>query len=309
MEYQYEKDIGEVIVYSMSHEAFRDFINNPSLEIFDNEENIYGGSVYSLVDIQLYSTMWEVVPPNTFVKGVRRLGIRSGTVDEDAHGVIRIDNLPIHTDFVEFFTNGSIETFILENGISDEIEMCHVIYVPETPIPLTAWVKAGNDYFITINELLNDYSFDLPHYVYRFYTKDQFIIKFGLKNGTLIVNGEDITGTNYVKFENEFVYLSFRVILEKLGCTVEWDGENTRAIFYNENGKYALRLKEYPMLVEISDLTRTEPTPPGGVGNVFCKIINDRIILDVQSMRSVVKLVGAIIDVNYDELTVSVKSQ
>ena len=292
-----------MIVYSVDSSFYRQFITNPSIETL-NKKN-------PNITIQ---TFW--ILNNNSDKPIKREITKNNNVqiDESKSGIMRIGDLPVYTEFVEFLSSkDNLENVLLKNGVGDSIEYyCLIDNQESKKTPLTIWIKTvSNNYFLIVDESETNYA-DNPNstdFLYEFYNHLDFCKKFGLVDGSLVVNGEDITKGNYVKFENNAVYLPFRAVVEKLGYVVDWDEENRWAIFSDKNGiKYILRKNCYPNLVLKNNANDSSYLPPGG-NMPFCEIINNRTVIDGELMKNITEILSATIEIDYKNLMVYINNQ
>lgn len=295
-------DVGKMVVYSVNSTVFRQFINTPSLEILNKQNS-------------------ETIIQSFFIsnKGddyIKRETRKNNTIqiDDGKSGVMRIGTLPVYIEFIKFMeSKNNFEAILEKNNIDENIDYyCIIDNQSSAQIPLSIWIKTlSGNYFLTINESLEDYENNpnSTEFVYRFYNYTDYCKKFGLNNGSLIVNGEDISNGNYVKFENDTVYLPFRAVVEKLGYVVGWDEKNCWATFSNKSGvQYVLRINTYPYLVEKSNANSSGYVPPGD-NLPFCCIIDNRTIVDERLMKEIVTVLCATVDVDYENLSVTINNQ
>ncbi len=289
------KDTGEMVEYALPRGVFRDFIKMPSQELLESDgvrKHIYSKSEY-------------------MTGYIKRKSIYGTTISEDEakSGVMRIGVLPVYTEFVEYIgSKSNIEQLLRDNGVYEEILAYALIDIHiGDDIPASIWVRTNNgDYFITVT---GDYENPFgTEFIYKLYTKNDFCDKYGLKDGTLKVDGADITGENYVKFEYRRVYLPVRAVAEALGGSIEWDDDDKRAVIESKNGKYVLRVNEYPHFVPISDADYTGAGPTGGL-LPFCAIIDGRIIAGEEIIREIAEAFNASVTVDYSNMTVEIQTE
>lgn len=239
-------------VYLIDINTFREFLNNPSMDILKNDNK------------DMY--VFEKSNRKNYVKRTTVSDI-SYIVDEYESGIMRIGDLPVYSEFIDFIGNlENIEQLLKDNNVDCIVKDYVLIECTKTyNIPVTIWIQTNREnYFVTIDEEV-DYCNPLSmDFKYNLYTNNEYINKFQLKDGTVIINDKDVSDKIFVKFENKEVYLPFRSVVESLGGYVEWNSKEKIAFFSKDNKRYALRLNQYPYIVEIKDLFSEFPIAPGG---------------------------------------------
>ena len=283
-----------LVVYSFGYEIFENFIKNPSQEILEQQVNDVIISIFSNIESSDECIKCETID-NKSVK-----------VDKANEGELKIGKLPVYSSLISFSCNKeNLKKMLIENDITGDIADVCVLNMPNMAV--TIWLTVNQEnYFITIDERYDDYSIknDEDEYVYRLYSYVDYCNKFGIRDGKLFVNGTNITEGNYVKIHYSGAYLPFRAIMENLGVKVEWDAErNVALLFYNDKA-YVFNPNEFS-LIEEGTTTNMLITPPGGV-YYYCNIIDDRIVMNNNAMQSIIRLMEAKININYDNLIVEI---
>jgi len=279
-----------VMVYRLGYDEFQNFIKHPSLEVLEQESNAI--CVFTKLDTPTGLMQWKM--------------INTDPVRVETSAVLRIGTLSVYSTFLDFVGSKEVlQEFLVENGIAGEVESAIIFEMQRMPV--TIWAKMEQeDFFITVNEKFDDYSHSNPsEYVYRLYSYLDYYDKFGIKDGKLFINGKDITEGNYVKVHYSGAYIPFRAIMENLGAKIDWDTENNEALL-NCNGKGYILETETFSLVEVGTSVNILILPPGGY--YYCQIINDRIIMNDQAMQTIIRLMEAKINVNYDELAININN-
>lgn len=292
-----------VVVYSLDKNIFRDFMANPSIEILESKENN--------TDICVFT---KSKSKEGYIR--RKIsGRKPEHIDEAVSGYMRIGSnfsLPVYTEFIEFISSKSnIQNIFADNNFNCKVNDYVIVEgrVPNSAkVPVIVWVTTDSgNYYITINEKPEFNKQLSTEFGYILYTQDAFLQKFGLRDGILRVNGKDITYGNYIKFENNGVYMPFRAIMETLGATIKWDViQNNTSVKYN-NKEYVLEVNNRLSLIEVGTPENILMTPPGG--SYYCDIIDDRIIMDANTMKAVIKLIGGTVNINYNNMVVEIDSE
>jgi len=294
-ENKYQKE-GAVMVYTIDESIYREFIVNPNKQTLDTE-NIN-------TEIHTYNKSKQKIGY------IERKCINGESLDivEVPSGYMRIGYIPVDEEFVDFINSKeNIRQIFLSNNIKCNITNYLLIeyLCPEAiKIPITIWIETDiGNYFITIEVDLNNLYGD---YIYSVYTHNEYYEKFRLKEGTLIINGKDVTEGNYVKFENKSVYLPFYTVMENLGAEVDWDEKNKTYLFSCNGKDYVLDTNNEFSLTEVGEKNNILLPPPGG--SYFCQYIDGVLIMDNYTMQVIVNLMDAVININYNELIVNIDS-
>ena len=292
----------EITVYSVSKDVFRKFISNPSMEILQSDNN----------EVSVFK---KSAAMDGYIK--REIVTRNPVqVDEARSGVMRLQyhlNFPIYTEFIDFINDEKNFQNIFSNyNLNCNIETYAIVegeFPSSVNMPVIVWVATEKEnYFITINEKPNLNNPNSTEFCYILYSQSLFVEKFGLYDGTLQVNGEDITSDDkYIKFEHNGVYLPFRAIMESLGATVNWIAEQDIILLTCGNEEYVLETKNNYSLVKAGTSFNLLMPPPGG--SYYCAMIDDRIIMDRNTMQVFTNLMNATINVNYDERIVNINKK
>lgn len=292
-----KKEDNSVVVYSIDSNTEKKFIKNPTIDVLLSNKN-------TVVNIYKNSELQQ----NT----VERKNVYNGTekIDRAKSGVMRIGLLPVYNEFLDYVGNiKNIQKLLNDKEIQCNIEyyaLLECIDLKESQIPLTIWVKTDIDnFFITIEEIVD---YDNPQHInfnYNVYNYDRYYDKFSEKNGTLRINGCNSNRNDYVEFWNGHVSVSFRSIVEALGCEVSWHEEKNMALFSKDNTEYVLRLGKYPSLVHVNDVDKISYPAPGEQ-TLMCEIINDRIIIGEQILKDICSIWKTTVKIDYDNLIIDV---
>lgn len=149
-----------------------------------------------------------------------------------------ITRIEIDDTLISFVSNkDKIKEYLSSNGVNDVVDNMAMFDAP--CCPLTLWLSAGGrSYFVTIGEETTHF----PPYVYRFYSCEEYIEKYGCKKGEIYLNGKltetEIDPDVYYKYAD----VPLLSILSNLGAELEYK-ENKVDIKIN-GGKYILDLEE-----------------------------------------------------------------
>ena len=282
-----------VTVYSFGYDVFSEFIENPVQEILEQQGNCWVIYVLTNMDSSDGRIKCEIINEDP---------VRVYKADS---GKVYIGNLPVYSSLISFTQNKeSLKKILDENGVVGEIENVAILDIRNMAV--TIWLKVDQeDYFITVDERGDDYCErnDESKYVYRLYSYMEYYNKFGIKDGKLFVNGENITKDNYVKVNYSGAYIPFRVVMESLGAKVDWDAEKNVVLLSCNDEEYVFDPDSLYM-TERGKQDNILLLPPGGY--YYCKIIDDRTIMNSDAMEVCVGLMGAKISVDYKNLTVEI---
>jgi len=305
--------INEVINYSLKDKKiFRNFIETPTLETLEKIPNDiiiskytnstkvtkhFDRATFSLEEI--YYVDYETLSNGEIYNGTYK------------SGYMRIGGLSISTEFIDYMGNyENIQQLLLDNNKEGRVTNCIIIYTGwyrTFKIPPIAWVQTDiEDYFIKIEANEED---SPGHYlVYTVQNYAEFKEQFRLKDGTLKINGRDITGDNYVKFENQGIHLPFRTIMEEIGAKITWVGGEELEILIEGNEKiYSLKLAHKisngtPMIHDGERFL----SPVVWLYFGYYEMINGRLILDNDVMGGFTYLFDHKIEIDYENLTVNI---
>jgi len=200
--------------HHLSSDAYYQFVENPSADILNNDENwAYPGAKVLTISI-FFPEYIKIEPLN------KKLYIKSfmGFIEFIVmYFFPEYEIITGDSSFIDFVGDKrEIKKFLNENGISDDIEDFCLIssWRAETAL----WVKTDKaNYFITFGGLT---TFEI-----KLYSQNEFFEEVRPKDGKLIVNGEDITSGSYVKIHSRDADLPLMAIAEALGVGIEWKSE------------------------------------------------------------------------------------
>lgn len=291
---------GGVMVYSFDYDIFCEFIENPMREKLDQSGN----------DGVIISVFTKNITSGDQIKR-EIVSEVSARIYEGNDGELMIGKLPVFSSLIDFVNNKEcLKKTLIENGAVGEIKDAVLLNVRNMPV--TIWLMTDHeDYFITVDERFDDYfnRVDRSAYVYRFYSYSDYYDKFRVKNGKLFINGKDATEGNYVKVHYSGAYLPLRTVIEHLGAAIEWDTERNVAVIFYNNKTYVFDPYKFSLIDTMTE-TNILIMPPGGV-YYYCKIIDNRIIMNNYSIQDIISLMGADakINVDYDNLKIEIWQQ
>ena len=283
---------GVLVAYVLGEEMFESFVKKPEMSILTSK------------NIMILS--YTKSDKEGHIDCIREMNGEITPYTEVASGYMRLGTLPVYTEFIDFVgSTKAISAFLRKNGITSEITEHAVVefrYPSSVNIPITLWVQTtGANYLITVEgDIDNPHSTD---FIYTIYTNEEYFDKYGLKDGVLKVNDEDITKGNYVKFKNTGAYIPLRAVMESLGAKVDWDAERGVVLLICKGTNYVLDPRKPSLVTDLVSYDLLMP-PPGS--SYFSQIVNDRVIMDNYTMQEVVKLMGATIELDFERLIVNV---
>lgn len=274
-------------VYLIEVNTFREFLSNQSMDVLQNDNK----GIY----------VFEKSNRKNYVKRTT-VSDMSYIVDEYESGIMRIGNLPVYSEFIDFVGNlENIEQLLKENNVDCIVKDYVLIECTKTyNIPVTIWIQTNREsYFVTIDEEVGYCNTLSTDFKYNLYTSNNYLEKFQLKDGTVIVNETDVSDKISVKFENKEFYLPFRSVVESLGGYVEWNSKEKIAFFSKGDKKYALRINQYPYLVEMKDLFNEFPIAPGGtVENCYINE-NGTLLMNRMITEKIVEYLSVTMEIDY----------
>lgn len=116
----------------------------------------------------------------------------------------------------------------------------------------------------------------------------------------LIINDCDISLGNYISinFQEKYAKLPLIAITEALGCDVKWYNKNKVTIAFDDNIYILNPIKK--TLKKKGDTFNIIALPPGTNHNGYYQIDKNEFIIDSDSIRYFINLLGAKITINYD---------
>ena len=252
--------------YRMGDEAFYQFIELPSVELLHQVAS----------DVEVFS-LSETSP------GLRRretISREPVVVIEDARdGMMRLSHtFWVEESMIRFAGDvAELQAYLAQHGVTGEVEYVALLRAE------VIWVQAGGkSFFITVELRHEGFTEDgrehIHSYVYEFYTHSEFLARTLPSDGTLIVNGVDITEGNHVRFHPHHDYFSLPliVVLHTLGVDVQWIDDERISMTYD--GVTTI------LNAKTNDLTRPGTRegilwPPLGV-HMMLRIIDGEVIVD-----------------------------
>ena len=289
-----------MIVYFINTDIFNKFLEDPSKDMLKNNPE---------VECAMYSISNE----NAGYIKKEIPGCKPSQIQEEKGGwYMSFGGLPVYDTLIDFVgSKERVNAYISKNGVAEEANNI-ALFCCEFPgavkVPPTLWVETTQkDYYITIAIKIDEENYQNGgEYVYSMYTAEEYKNKFGIKDATLYVNGEDISQGNYVKMQNGGAYMPLRAIMEGLGFGVEWnDTDRTIHITCGEQ-KYILHTQNQLSLYEEGSEHDLLIPPPGSFNAFTYTIINDRIIMDDYTMRTLLSLVGVQMSIDFDLTMISI---
>lgn len=182
-------------------------------------------SIYTLTQFKFQQFIQEPSMEMLIGDGVSKINY---TQDSMLHCTTNSRCFPINAEFATFVTNKEIMRAYIGRFMDvEEIVDIAVIDVPN--MPMAIWIKTTTDYvFMTISTNSDD------EYSYNFYTKNDFLKKYAIRESILLVNGVEIKGENTPKTYGDSADIPMLAVLEALGATVEWQDETSAVVTYQQ---------------------------------------------------------------------------
>jgi len=280
--------------YSLYYEQFYQFVENPSSDVLNQAEIRERATVYSLSETR------ESV--------IRRESIED-PADFGEGTLFRIGNVIVDEPLVRFAGDTvELRAFLSQHGvIVGEIEYVAVLQAPA--VPIVVWIQAdGESYFIVAEvyfeniQAIIEEDLEGPlesRLVYRFYSRSAFYELIRQREGTLIVNGIDITDEAHIVFHHGFVELPFVAVLEALGADVQWIEDEMISITY-AGKEYTLNIGEgsLPGFVEV-ETGQYHPLFVLGGGFMMFEVLDNELIITNWSMSGAMRALG--VEMRVDE--------
>jgi len=282
-----EPTLNSFTLYELGRDSFYNFIENPSQIFLEESRRIVALSKLSNSSLIKH----EFLNENPIVTG-------------EADTFRLSSSWLVYGSLVDFAGNtAALEKYLSQNGVAGTIDNVALLHLAN--VPVTIWLSVNQaSYFITVEHKSGYFA---RGYNYSLYNHSDYVKKFGVKDGTLIVNGNDITDGNYVKIDIAYrlALLPLMATFEELGADVKWIDNATISITYNA--------KEYVLdtgAVSFIDVEENKNIPlflDGGTGYAFFQIIDNDLILDSPTMNIILReLTDLKLTINYDELTVNI---
>ena len=123
-----------------------------------------------------------------------------------------------------------------------------------------------------------------------------FLLKGSPKCGLLKMNGIDVTKENVMIHSDDYAELPLTEVMKSLDMTVDWVDDNTADIAYKDK-KYTLDLSNISLIENEQSFNLLLP-PPGGTR--FYKILEKELVLDSNTIKSAMYLMGTKINIDID---------
>ncbi len=123
---------------------------------------------------------------------------------------------------------------------------------------------------------------------------------------TLIVNGKDITDSNFVllNYTSEYAALPLTAIAEELGAEAVWHSRYKTTITYNDKN-YTLNVPCCTLCDEKESFNEIA-LPPGTNHGAFYMAYGREFIIDSDSFCRFLQTMGAEIDIDYDSAIITI---
>lgn len=213
-----------------------------------------------------------------------------------------------------FGYKSSIKDIFVQNNIECDINDYMIMRV-SYDVPSVIWVYTDLGYYYIAFE--NDYSEDNStidysrnnNFIFKIYDAKSFEKVLTYQDAQIMVDNEKIINENYYsKIRGNIAHVSLRTALEALGSTVMWDDESNSVIFTCNNDTYAFNTSDNLDIHKRVMVSRDG----GGYEPVFWsdrvafEMIDERIVVDNETLQYFAKLFGKSVTVDVDALIVSI---
>ncbi len=285
-------------VYRISSDTLDEFMKNPSLDLLMSKNTQF----------------------KTYFKKDEGFVIK--TTDEEIYKYqgwsCSIGDISIKHSFFDFVTNsnGEMQKFLSANGLG-VFEHAIVIECGLVPVIIWAVTQSGSCYitaeadFTEYDEALfvdSDSVFYYGGYVFTLYTEEEFNSKYGLHPGQLLIVGDDLTQSNYVRFRNKTAYMPLRVLMENLQAEVIWNGDTKTVYIKKQEKEYVFDVLNSGLYEKNTELRPVLP-PPGTTGYYEYKIIDDRVVINHNIATLLTESFGGVIEVDFAGRIINVMSK
>lgn len=213
-----------------------------------------------------------------------------------------------------FGYKSSIKNIFFQNNIKCDVNDYMILRV-SNDIPPVIWVDTNLGYYYITFE--NDYSESIStidysrnnNFIFKIYDAKSFEKVLTYQDAQIMVDNEKIINENYYsKIRGNIAHVSLRTALEALGSTVMWDDKSNSVIFTCNNDTYAFNTSDNFDVHKRVMVSRDG----GGYEPVFWsdrvafEMIDERIVVDNETLQYFTKLFGKSVTVNLDALVVSI---
>ena len=281
------------ISYMMHYQSFHQFVKRPSLELLLKYADDKG-TRFSLSEMSLGLIRREVYRED------------SVSIREDIPNVMRLClHFVVGERLIRFAGDmAELQAYLAQHGVTDEIEYVAVLQAA------AIWIQAGGEsLFIDVEWSDTEYIDGVmqPIYSYQFYTQAEFYELMHPTDGTLIVNGRDLTDKDHVTFQRELVGIPLLTVLRTLGAGVQWLDDNTAFIVY-EGKEFTLNMAEMSLFEVGGGSSFSENLlmlPVGATG--ILRAVDSDIVVDVQTtMWQIARAMGISVHINRGDRTVTI---
>lgn len=196
----------------------------------------------------------------------------------------------ITNEFINFINDkSSLNKFLADNDIKENIEYVVVFEAPYTPISI--WIKtAVNTHFITVNEDYEDNN------IYKLYSQSDYIEKYKGMDYQLTIDNELMENSENIKVYNKYADFPFFKILNSLGAEIKKHNSNVSIII---NGKtYILDTENNKLYKKLHKKDNIFSMQNGG-GPHHMYMLNDEYYIDNDTLQFALQEMGIKIDIQY----------
>ena len=209
-----------ILVYKLDYEQYFEFLEEPSVHYLESNTTKYEYSIDKQNNKKIIQKKFD----------------GTDSVKNVDDGGIRISHTPVHVSLIDFWSDISqVQQYLQSNNISADIE--DVVFLSCYELPCSVGVYVESEwYFVTIDEYSEDYQQNIhsDSYVYRIYTRNEFIKKYGKSDADLLINGEK---SLTVKMYYDHAEIPILNLFKLLGADIQWNNNSVTIIY---NGKNAV---------------------------------------------------------------------
>ena len=191
--------------------------------------------------------------------------------------------VPIKNTLIQFVgDNEQLNSYLKDNGVNGVIKNMAIFDAPNTP--LTLWLCVDEIvWYITINETPLD-----TYYSYKLYSCNDYVDKFGRKNGFLYVNDELVETQSTPQIYYKYADVPLLCILESLGANIKQ--ENNKYTIKINMRTYVLSVDEYALYKRINKDKNLLRQVNGGC--VFVYSVQGDLMVDTATLHSILYNMG-----------------
>lgn len=245
-------------IIGISREVFLDFISNPSSEILRDTTLLKRQYVSSGENYSRGSKLFSVQP-----------------------------------SLIEFLKKVNMKTYLEEQGIHTNVK--EVLLIDSPRVPMFVWIEADSFCgFVTVEDcwIENNYA---THYVYQFYTQEEFYTEYNDILARVTVNAGPCEKFAQAVLYHDYADFPVLEVLELMGATVTQKSENLADVQYNGK-EYAFDSNAFSMREKNSGKDAVMPMS----GRTFVYKKDGVLMVDSHTLSSLLLELGTPITYAYD---------